>query len=300
MLAHKSAPVLMGSILALSLLTSACATKKHVREAIAPVQNQVNDLSKKHDDFSKKTDQSIGDLDRNVAKVDEKAMEADRKAGAAGEAAKQANSAAGQAQQTANGANSLAQQSMAKTVALESAVANLDNFKLATTEKIYFRTGKAEITKDELSKLDRVMDKTSNAKNYVIEVEGFTDKTGSKTLNLELSRRRAEAVVRYLTVEKSVPLRKIHDVGVGAEFPNAVNKTKEDRKENRRVDVKVFVLDAATQMLLQRDASVSFIAPTCVTGEGTVSCLCPSCRLELPQNFPTHNLRPFGQALGRR
>ena len=248
MLLHKSAPVLMGSILALSLFTTACATKKHVREAIAPVQNQVNDLGKKHDDYAKKTDQSIGDLDRNVAKVDEKAMEADRKAGAAGDSARQANTAAGQAQQTANSANSLAQQSMAKAAALEGTIANLDNFKLAATEKIYFKFGKSDIAKDELAKLDHVLDKANGTTNYVVEVQGFTDKTGSKALNLELSRRRAEAVVRYLTVDKNVPLRKIHDVGVGSEFPNAVNKTREDRKENRRVDVKVFVLDAATQM----------------------------------------------------
>jgi outer membrane protein OmpA-like peptidoglycan-associated protein len=243
MLLRKSAPVFLGSIVTLSLFTGACATKKHVREAIAPVQTQVNDVSKKTDSNTS----AIGDLDRNVAKVDEKAMEADRKAGSAGDAARQANQAASQAQQTATGANQLAQQSMNRAGQVESkldtTVNNLDNYKLAGTEKVYFRVNRADLTKDEMAKLDQAVQNVAGAKNYVIEVEGYTDRTGPKSLNLDLSRRRAEAVVRYLTVEKNIPLRKIHDVGVGADFPNAVNKTRADRKENRRVEVKVFTLD---------------------------------------------------------
>lgn len=240
MLLRKPAPVLMGSLIALSLFSGACATKKHVREAIAPVQNQVNEVGKKTDSNTT----AIGDLDRNVAKVDEKAMEADRKAGTAGDAANKANQAASAAQQSANSATTLAQQGLARTGQLETTVNNLDNYKLNATEKVYFRTGRSDLNKDEIAKLDQAVQSLASAKNYVIEIEGYTDRTGSKALNLELSRRRAEAVVRYLTVEKNIPLRKIHDVGVGAEFPNAVNKTREDRKENRRVDVKVFVLDS--------------------------------------------------------
>jgi len=245
MLLRKPAPVILGAIATLSLFTGACATKKHVREAVAPVQNQVNEVGKKTDQNTT----AIGDLDRNVAKVDEKAMEADRKAGAAGESARQANTAAGQAQTTANSANTLAQQSMTRANQVESSLTNtinnLDNYKLATTEKVYFKVNHSELTDEEKAKLDAALQNVASAKNYVIEVEGFTDRTGSKALNLDLSRKRAESVVRYLTVDKNIPLRKIHDVGVGADFPNAVNKTKADRKENRRVDIKIFTLDAA-------------------------------------------------------
>jgi outer membrane protein OmpA-like peptidoglycan-associated protein len=243
MLLKTSAPVVLSGVVALSLFTGACATKKHVREAIAPVQNQVNDVSKKTDQNTT----SIGDLDRNVAKVGENAMEADRKATAAGDAAHQANSAASAAQQSANGAQTLAQQSMTKTGQLENtlntSLNNLDNYRQAATEKVYFRVNRADLTKEDKEKLDQALQTVSSAKNYVIEVEGFTDRTGSKAANLELSRRRAEAVVRYLTVDKNIPLRKIHDVGVGPDFPNAVNKTRADRKENRRVDVKIYTLD---------------------------------------------------------
>ncbi len=240
---RKPAPVVLCGVAALSLFTGACATKKHVREAIAPVQTQVNDVQKK----TETNTSSIGDLDRNVARVDEKTMEADRKAVAAGQAAEKANQAAGQAQTAANSANTLAQQTMTKAGQIDNRITNLvnnlDNYKLVTTEKIYFKVNRAELAKEEKAKLDQAIQNLQSTKNFVIEIAGYTDKTGSKAMNLDLSRRRADAVVRYLTIEHNVPLRKIHDVGAGSEFPDADNKTRAARKENRRVDIKVYTLE---------------------------------------------------------
>jgi len=47
---------------------------------------------------------------------------------------------------------------------------------------------------------------------YILEVEGFTDKSGDAEYNLALSRKRADTVVRYL-VDHNVPLRRIHTIG---------------------------------------------------------------------------------------
>ncbi len=49
--------------------------------------------------------------------------------------------------------------------------------------------------------------------------------------------------MRYLTEQHQVPLRKIHILGLGADAPVADNKTRDGRKQNRRVEVKVFALD---------------------------------------------------------
>lgn len=241
---RTTAPAIVGCIAAFSLFTTGCiATRKHVRNTIAPVQQQVNDVQKKTADNTT----AIGDLDRNVARVDEKAMEADRKATAAGQSADRANQAASQAQQAASSANSAAQQSMAKAGTVDNRVSNLvnnlDNYKLETTEKIYFGFNRSDLSKDEKAKLDQAIQNLQNAKNYIIEVAGYTDRTGNKGYNLELSRKRADAVVRYLTIDHQIPLRKIHDVGAGADFPNADNKTRAARKENRRVDVKVYTFN---------------------------------------------------------
>jgi OOP family OmpA-OmpF porin len=53
-----------------------------------------------------------------------------------------------------------------------------------------------------------------------VELAGFTSKVGSANYNLGLSRRRAEAVQRYL-ISQNVPLRNIHMVGMGQEPPPA-------------------------------------------------------------------------------
>jgi outer membrane protein OmpA-like peptidoglycan-associated protein len=237
-------PLVLCGILGMSLFTGGClATRKHVRNTIEPVQQQVNDVNKK----TEQNTASIGDLDRNVAKVNEATMEADKKAVAAGQAAERANQAANQAQTAANSANTLAQQGLARADQvqknLDNVVQNMDNYKLASTEKVYFRVNRSELTSEEKAKLDQAIQGVQNMKNYVIEVAGYTDKTGSKAANLELSRRRAEAVVRYLTVEHNVPLRRIHDLGAGSEFPNADNTTRAARKENRRVDIRIFTLE---------------------------------------------------------
>lgn len=256
MLLRKPAPVMLGAICALSLFTGACATKKHVREAIAPVQNQVNEVGKKTDTNTT----AIGDLDRNVSRVDERAMEADRKATAAGESATKANELASQAGQRADAANGLAQQANDKAGQLEQRVENLDNYKLSNTEKVYFRVNQAMLDKQSKAELDTIIANVNGQKNYIIELEGYTDRSGSKDLNLQLSARRADAVKRYL-VEHDIPLRKIHDVGVGAE-QSEVARTRAARKEERRVDVKLFTLDNASTASNQGTNSNSMPAQT--------------------------------------
>lgn len=245
-----SATLVMSTAAILSLATAGCATKKYVRQQISPVQNQANDLQKKTADNTT----AIGDLDRNVAKADERAMEADRKATAAGEAASKANDAATQAAQRADAANTLAQQGVDKasdvSKNLAKTIDNLDNYHLVTTEKVYFRFNHSDLSKEDQQKLDNLADTLGKMKNYVVEVEGYTDKTGPLAFNLELSRKRAESVVRYLAANHDVPLRTIHEVGFGpqAKLAAAANQGAEQpapmtKKEARRVDIRIFALD---------------------------------------------------------
>lgn len=254
-MAFRNTSAFVGALTILSLASVGCATKKHVREAIAPVQTQANQtqaqlgtLQKQTDEYKTKTDQSIGDLDRQVATADEKASDAGKKADAAAAAAAQANTAAAAAATQAQTATTLAQQTGAK---LDTTIQNLDNYKLISTSPIYFGFGKSVLAKDEQAKLDDAIQKLSSMKGYVVEVEGFADRSGNVAYNRDLSRKRADAVVHYLAVEHSVPLRSIRELGVGSDFPDANNKTRDDRKENRRVDVKIYMLDVSGQAQAQ-------------------------------------------------
>jgi outer membrane protein OmpA-like peptidoglycan-associated protein len=239
--------VMVAALGTLSLGSWGCATKKHVREAIAPVQQQVNQVQK--DTASNKT--AIGDLDRSVASADEKAQDAGRRATEASNSAAQANSAAQQAGSRADAANTLAQQAMTNAnqvnQTLQTSLQNLDNYNLANTVQVYFKVGQSVLSKESIEHLDQAVSNAGGMHNYIIEVEGFADRTGTKAFNLELARRRADAVVHYLTVEKNIPLRDVRVLGVGSDFPNADNKTRAARQENRRVDVKIYALNITGQ-----------------------------------------------------
>jgi OOP family OmpA-OmpF porin len=256
------AQAVIAAVATLSLGTWGCATKKHVREAIAPVQQQVNQVQK--DTSSNKT--SIGDLDRTVAGVDEKAQDAGRRAKEAAEAAERANSAAKQADSKADAANSLAQQANTNAdkvgQTLQTSLQNLDNYNLSNTVQVFFKVGQSTLTQEAKDQLDQSVSGSSAMRNYIVEVEGFADRTGSKAFNLELARRRADAVVRYLTLEKNIPLRSVRELGVGSEFPNADNKTRAARKENRRVDVKIYSLNLTGQPGSQQAGTSDRTTPT--------------------------------------
>jgi outer membrane protein OmpA-like peptidoglycan-associated protein len=70
-----------------------------------------------------------------------------------------------------------------------------------------------------------------------ITVTGHTDSFGSDSANFELSRRRAEAVRRYLIEVAKMPAFRISAVGYGETQPVASNATEEGRARNRRIDV---------------------------------------------------------------
>ena len=231
--------VTLGTALVISVGAWGCATKKHVREAIAPVQGQVDTVQKQ----TAENKTAIGDLDRQVATADEKASDAGKRAGQAAEAASKAHSAATAAQQRADAANSAALQANEGVSRLDRSLQNLDNYRLVNTQQVYFKTGKSILDKQAQADLDNAIQNMMNMRNYVIEVEGFADHTGNKALNADLSRKRADAVVRYLTVNHNIPLRDVRELGVGSDFPDAVNKTRDDRKKNRRVDIKIYALD---------------------------------------------------------
>lgn len=218
------------------LVGTGCATKKHVRQVVAPVEARVGGVEKKTADHAS----AIGEIENNVSRVDERAMDADRKAVAAGQSADRANQAATQAGSRADAAHQLAESSRAR---LGEVVENIDNYKMVGSESILFNLNKYNLTKEAQAQLDQSVEKIRNSKNYVLEIQGFTDKTGSAQHNLSLSQRRADAVVRYLTVKHQVPLRKINVLGVGEEDTTADNTTREGRKQARRVEIKVFSLE---------------------------------------------------------
>ncbi len=66
---------------------------------------------------------------------------------------------------------------------------------------------------------------------------GHTDMTGGYDYNMDLSRRRAAAVVAALTGRFGVAAARLQPAGVGPLSPVADNTTDEGRSLNRRVEL---------------------------------------------------------------
>jgi|SRR5579862_1580075 len=69
-----------------------------------------------------------------------------------------------------------------------------------------------------------------------VEVDGYTDNTGSLDYNQQLSEQRADTVRTYL-VQQGVPSASIDSKGFGPNDPVASNETPQGRQQNRRVDL---------------------------------------------------------------
>jgi OOP family OmpA-OmpF porin len=218
--------------------STGCATKKYVRQQTTPIQQRVDEVDKKHSD-------ALASLEskeqKDVSRVEERAMTAENKADDAARAAQQADAKAAQAGDVARNATEMARDNQGKIGTLTNAYQTLDNFKLVSAEDVLFRFNRSELTEDAKAQLDQIIQQTSGLNRYVLEIQGFTDKTGPSDYNLALSRRRADAVVRYL-VDHNVPLRRIHMIGLGEGTATAQPaSTGTSSKELRRVVVKVWV-----------------------------------------------------------
>jgi outer membrane protein OmpA-like peptidoglycan-associated protein len=229
-----------------AVVSVGCATKKYVHETMVPVQKKVEDLDKK----TAAQDASIAELGKGVSRADERAQGADSRAGDAAREAARANEQAALASKQAGAAQSLAEKGVAQAVQAERSagtlgnrVENMDNFKLASTETVLFGMGRNELSKEAAAQLEAFAARVVSIKHYVIDVQGFTDSTGSSAGNLELSRRRAAAVVRHLTLDGKIPLFRVNTIGYGKASPAADNKTRDGRKQNRRVEVRLFTPD---------------------------------------------------------
>jgi outer membrane protein OmpA-like peptidoglycan-associated protein len=100
---------------------------------------------------------------------------------------------------------------------------------------IQFEIGKATILKSSYGILNEIADMLKENPDYLIEVQGHTDITGSKELNMRLSNSRAAAVRDYL-IGKGINKERMTSKGYGMTLPVADNNTVEGRAKNRRVE----------------------------------------------------------------
>ena len=145
-------------------------------------------------------------------------------------AADSAAESAKKAQQTADYANNR--------------INGLDDFDSIKTVTVYFNTGSATLGPKAKATIDEAAAwvKTQDTKGWVMAVIGYADTTGNSQRNIDLSERRANAVIYYIVSTYKMPLnRLVQPFGYGQLEPAADNATKAGRAKNRRVEIRLMI-----------------------------------------------------------
>jgi outer membrane protein OmpA-like peptidoglycan-associated protein len=238
----------------LALGASGCATRGYARRQVKPVADQVAALEAKTDTMTEKEA-------TDISRVEEKILSTDNRLTAVADTLTQTQASAAQA-------NLLAQQSQstiaANRAAWEAQLANVDksmSYQLVATGDVTFGFNKSELGPADQAALDALISQVQSRPRAQFELLGFTDPVGTKSYNLALSRRRAEAVARYL-VKSGIPLRGIHIIGLGEEAVPAgllvdakavdPNMTAADsHRLARRVVIRIYTADASLTASVQ-------------------------------------------------
>jgi outer membrane protein OmpA-like peptidoglycan-associated protein len=248
---------MMAGAALLSLAGTGCvATHKYVAKTISPVESRVSATEAKNTDQDKQLADHAKDLDgltTDLSRTKERVTDADAKADAAGQSAQRAGERADNAQKAADGAERSAEgaqraadRGLQRSDVIEKNMVAMNKFDMAKSVTILFTVNQAKLNDDAKADLDEIAKMTDGRDRYIIEVQGFTDKTGSPLTNEQLSQARAAAVARYLANEHKIPVRSITTLGSGYALPVADDKTREGRKQNRRVEVRLFVPETTT------------------------------------------------------
>ena len=100
---------------------------------------------------------------------------------------------------------------------------------------IAFAPGSANINTEMAFELNGLARELKANPALVIAIETHTDNTGDAYKNMNLSKRRARAIIRYLHQAQDVPPSQLSGIAMGEARPVASNKTRAGRQLNRRV-----------------------------------------------------------------
>jgi peptidoglycan-associated lipoprotein len=209
--------------------STACATKKFVRQNVGEVNEKVDSMGRSLEETQERTRKNEGRI-----------TEVDAKAAAAGQSARAANDAAVAANSAAVAANKVGTEATTKIDTIDRASKRLVYEVVLSEDQGNFKFGKTALPDEAKQKLDEmVAQMKQDPKNIYLEIEGHTDSIGAPATNEKIGLARAESVKRYLYEQYQIPLHKMNVISYGKDKPIAPNKTKAGRAQNRRVVIKV-------------------------------------------------------------
>lgn len=120
----------------------------------------------------------------------------------------------------------------------------LEDLKARQTERgmvltlgdVLFDTGRAELKPGARRTLDQLATFLRENPQRTVQIEGYTDSTGSDQLNQSLSQRRADSV-RSALLDRGIAIERVAARGLADANPVASNGTAAGRQQNRRVEI---------------------------------------------------------------
>ena len=149
-----------------------------------------------------------------------------------------------QAQASAEAAAAAAQKAQSTADNANNRINGLGDFDPIKTITVYFKTGSDALTPEAKTEIDNAAAwvKTQDRRGWVMAVIGYADTTGNSQRNIDLSERRANAVIFYIVTKYKMPLnRLVQPFGYGELEPVGENTTKAGRAKNRRVEIRLMV-----------------------------------------------------------
>jgi outer membrane protein OmpA-like peptidoglycan-associated protein len=102
---------------------------------------------------------------------------------------------------------------------------------------IYFDTDKADIKPESEPTLKAIAQMLKNNPSLKVYVVGHSDSSGKLDYNMDLSAKRADAVVKALVSKYGIDATRLKAKGVGPLCPVESNKTEDGKAKNRRVEL---------------------------------------------------------------
>jgi outer membrane protein OmpA-like peptidoglycan-associated protein len=201
-----------GLILPAALLVlSGCATKGWVQEQLGQQRTQVDQRFATVETKVNEDAQRIGGVEARVTEQGQAAQSMGTRMGVF-------ETNVGEANTLARGAGERADGAMARANEVDGRLTRLwnsrDQRNLVEAVEIRFPFAKAELSDAAQTALVGLAREMKENPRLAVELEGYTDSSGSLDYNLALSQRRVEAVRRFL-VQRGVELRRINAAGLG-------------------------------------------------------------------------------------
>lgn len=205
---------------------------KEQAAASAAKQQEAEAARERAEEQQRQAEQQAAEQEQAREEAQQKSQQAQAAAAQAAQAAEQAHQAAALAQQQQQQLRATLLQQFNRILPTTDTPRGLQ----VNMADVLFETSKYDLSqpaREALAKLSGIILAHPGLK---LEIDGYTDSTGSEDFNQTLSEKRANAVRDYLVQEGLEP-NSVTAQGFGQSNPVASNDTRQGRQQNRRVNI---------------------------------------------------------------